>query len=61
MCIEDSVPSPQKGGYGMGGVLELMKLNKGQGVSPSRRNYFTPRITIALLSVSTDSLCFPSL
>ena len=29
VCIGDPVPSPQKGGYGMGGVLELLKLNKG--------------------------------
>ena len=32
MCIGDPVPSPQKGGYGMGGVLELMKLTKGWGL-----------------------------
>jgi hypothetical protein len=32
VCIGDPVPSPQKGGYGMGGVLELMKLNKGWGL-----------------------------
>ena len=32
MCIGDPVPSPQKGGYGMGGVLELVKRNKGWGL-----------------------------
>ena len=32
MCIGDPVPSPQKGGYGMGGVLELVKLTKGWGL-----------------------------
>jgi hypothetical protein len=35
VCIGDPVPSPEKGGYGMGGVLELVKLNKGWGL-PSR-------------------------
>ena len=34
MCIGRKVPSPTMGGYGMGGVLELVKRNKGWGYYP---------------------------